>query len=120
MKNVFFTGALLAALLGGCGGIDVWPFGAKEVERSRVPRDSTEYLCDAGKRFYLRTLNNGAAAWVILAERQFRLDKVASGPGTRYSNGTSTLDMSGREATLNDGPQAVFTGCKIAGSEKSS
>ena len=52
----------LAALLGGCGGIDLWPFGAKEVERSRVPLDSTEYLCDAGKRFYLRILNNGASA----------------------------------------------------------
>ena len=111
---------MAAAILGGCGGADLWPFGAREVERSRVPVNSTEYLCDAGKRFYLRILNNGASAWVILREREFRLDKAASGSGTRYSNGSSTLDMSGSEATLNDGPQAVFTGCKVAGSEKSS
>ena len=120
MKNTFLPGTLLAALLAGCGGVDLWPFGAQEVERARVPANSTEYLCDAGKRFYLRILNNGASAWVILREREFRLDKAAAGPGTRYSNGISTLDMKGSEATLNDGPQAVFTGCKVAGSEKRS
>lgn len=118
MKNVSLTGTLLVVLLGGCGGTDMWPFGTQEVERSRAPAGAVEYLCDAGKRFYLRSVKDGASAWVIFRDREFRLDKVASGPGARYSNGTSTLDMKGSEATLSDGPQAVFTGCKIAGSEK--
>lgn len=116
MKNILLTSLLLA--LAGCGGVDLWPFGTRELERSRTPAGATEYRCDGGKRFYLRYLNSGASAWVILPERQFRLDKVASASGTRYSNGPATLETNGSEASLNDGPAAVFTGCRIAGSEK--
>src|SRR4030088_2556420 len=86
--------ALLSLLVAGCGGMSLptlWPLGERDLERSRVPANSITYLCAGGKRFYLRYLDNGAAAWVILPEREFRLDKVAGDAGTRYGNGKAVL-----------------------------
>ena len=109
---------VLTLLLAGCGSIDLWPFGAGESsERSRAPSDASEYRCDGGKRFYLRYLNNGASAWIIFPERQFRLDKDASASGARYRSRIAVLEVNGDEATLRDA-DAVFTGCKILGREK--
>ena len=107
--------ALTAAVLAsGCGGVNLWPFGSQGArEYSRTPADATEYQCDGGKRFYVRDLQGGSV-WIILPERQFRLDKVASSEGTRYSNGTATLDVNGSETTLRDGAAVAFIGCKVA------
>ncbi|MCX7170603.1 MAG: MliC family protein [Proteobacteria bacterium] len=106
----------LALVLPACSGINLWPFGKEEVrERSRIPANASEYQCAGAKRFYLRMLENGGAAWVILAEREVRLDKVAAATGTRYSNGIAVLNLNGNEATLEDGPANSFAGCKKAG-----
>lgn len=110
------TPALLGLLLTGCGGVNLWPFGSEGArERSRVPVNATEFLCDGGKRFHLRYLDGGASAWVILPEREFRLDKVTAPAGTRYTNGSATLEVDGSEASLADGPTISYTGCKSAG-----
>ena len=93
---------------------NLWPFGAeKTVERSRTPANSTAYLCDKNKRLYVRLLDNGAAAWVILPEREFRMDKTTGGEGTRYGSGKAVLDLQGEEATLSDGAALSYTGCKV-------
>ena len=107
--------AVLAVCLAGCGGLpNLWPLSSSERERSRAPANATEYQCDAGKRFYLRTLDNGASAWIIFPEREFRLDKVA-GPavGSRYTNGSAVLEMNGDQASLTDGPAIAFRDCKV-------
>jgi membrane-bound inhibitor of C-type lysozyme len=107
--------ACLGLLMTGCGSVNLWPFGSDTApERSRAPANATEYQCDAGKRFYVRYLDGGAA-WVILPEREIRLDKVAAASGTRYSNGSATLEVNGNEAALTDAPAISFTGCKRAG-----
>lgn len=104
-------------LLAGCGSVNLWPFGeVRTQERSRTPSDATAYQCDGGKRLYVRYLDGGRAAWVIFPEREFRLDKVASDSGTRYSNGSATLELKDAEAALSDGPTVVYSGCKAAGS----
>lgn len=101
----------------GCGGVSLpstlWPFGeGKNLEVSRVPANSATYQCAGGKRFYLRLLDNGAAAWVILPEREFRLDRVA-GDATRFGNGKAELTLNAEEASLVDGPTVSYTGCRI-------
>lgn len=109
--------ACICLLTAGCGGInvDVWPFGgARDREVSRAPADAIEYQCDGGKRLYVRYLDNGAAAWVILPERQFRLDKAIAASGARYGNGRTTLDTRDKEATLSEGPAITYAGCKTA------
>ena len=108
--------ACLALLMTGCGSVNLWPCRSDTApERSRAPANATEYQCDAGKRFHVRYLDGGGAAWVILPEREFRLDKVAAASGTRYSNGSATLEVNGNEAALADPPAISFTGCKGAG-----
>ena len=117
-SSFWLMGALsLAIQLAGCSSI--WPFGGGSGERiSRVPANATEYQCEGGKRFYMRYLDNGASAWIIFPEREFRLDKVASASGTRYANASAVLDVAGNEVSLTDGPTAVFKGCKVPSGEK--
>lgn len=111
--------AALSLLAAGCGGISMpsLPFGGdRNLELSRVPPNSTAYLCSGGKRLYLRMLDGGAAAWVILPEREFRLDRVA-GDATRYGNGNAVLTVNGEEASLADGPTATYANCKVPSAE---
>lgn len=119
MGNRFISAALCASaglslLLSGCGSVNVnlWPFGGEGAQdRPIKPANSTEYQCNGGKRFYVRILDNGAAAWLIYPDRQVRLDKVSSAAGARYSNGIAMLEINGTEATLTDGPAIAYTGC---------
>ena len=104
----------------GCGSIDLWPFsGSTSQELSRKPVGATEYQCNNERRLYVRYLDNGASAWVIFPEREFRLDKVDSASGARYSNGIAMLEKDGDDISLRDGPTVAFTGCKPAVDAKS-
>ena len=112
--------ACIPLLLAGCGDMNVkkyLPFGGETTpERSRTPANATEYQCAAGKRFYVRTLEGGTV-WLILPERELRLEKLGTDGGTRYGKGATVLELNGNEATLKDGAVASFTGCKTAGNE---
>jgi hypothetical protein len=105
-------------LLGACSSIsfDMWPFNSgKEQDPSRTPPGATAYQCEGGKRLFVRYLENGAAAWVILPEREFRLNKATSTSGTRYSNGNAALDVQDGGVTLSDGAVVTHAGCKASG-----
>lgn len=105
--------AIACLTLAGCGSFNVnlWPFGEqKDQVRSKVPSNATAYQCTNGKRFYVRTLEDGAAVWLILSDREVRLDKTGEG---RYANGSAVLDLSAGDATLAEGP-ATANGCKPA------
>jgi membrane-bound inhibitor of C-type lysozyme len=114
------TAASLA--LAGCSSMgNLWPFGeSTSQELSRTPKGATEYRCNNDRRFYARFLDNGASVWVIFPEREFRLDKVDTASGTRYSNRTAILEMNENgEVGLRDGATIAFTGCKTGGEVKS-
>ena len=108
----------MSLLLGGCGGMpsmpNIWPFADSGKERSRVPRGATVYACDNARTLYVRYVDDGKAAWVILPDREFRLNPVISASGARYSNGIGTLDTKGEEATLSDGATVTHANCKAA------
>jgi membrane-bound inhibitor of C-type lysozyme len=108
--------ACASLLLNACSSVNLWPFGGdKEQDTSRTPAGATAYACDGGQRLFVRYLENGAAAWVILPEREFRLNKIASASGTSYSNGNATLDIKDNGVTLFDGAKATHAGCKVSG-----
>jgi hypothetical protein len=123
-KLMYKAGAGLAcvSLLAGCGDMNMnvkqlWPFGGNTAqERPRTPVNATEYQCAAGKRFFLRTLEGGAV-WLILPEREFRLEKLGPDSATRYVKGNTVLDLNGSDATIKDGTVVSYTGCKTASSE---
>jgi membrane-bound inhibitor of C-type lysozyme len=105
-----------ALLLGACSSVnlDVLSFGgAKEQDTSRPPAGATAYQCENNKRLFVRYLDNGAAAWVILPGREFRLSK--EGAGTRYSNGSATLDIKDNVVTLLDEAKPTHVDCKASG-----
>jgi membrane-bound inhibitor of C-type lysozyme len=111
---LILAGATL--MLSACSSVNLWPFGGdNEQDLSRTPPGATAYQCEGGKRLFVRYLDNGAAAWVILPDREFRLNKAASDSGTRYSNGSATLDVKDGGATLSDGATVTYAGCKAAG-----
>jgi len=121
LMRITATGlACLPLLLAGCGDISVkkyLPFGGDAIqERPRTPANATEYQCAAGKRFFVRTLDGGAAVWLILPEREVRLEKLGSDAALRYGNGIAVLEINGNEATLKDGAAISFAACKTPGS----
>lgn len=85
--------------------------GAKSTDRSRAPANATEYQCAANKRFHVRQLDGGNSVWLILPEREVRLDKLA-GEGGRYGNGVAVLELAGGEARLADGSATNYSTCK--------
>ncbi|NJD33741.1 MAG: hypothetical protein FIA96_02705 [Betaproteobacteria bacterium] len=111
--------ACAALLLAGCGDMNVKkyiPFTGDSPERSRVPTNATEYQCAGGKRLYVRTLDGGEAVWLILQERELRLERIGS--STRYSKGNTVLSLNGNEAGFADGTATPpYTGCKTGGGE---
>jgi hypothetical protein len=104
---------LLAALMAGCGGFNLWPFGEQSsTEASRKPANATEYRCEGGKQFYVRNLDAGAV-WLIAPDREIRLEKLPGATGTVYGVGKLRLEVGDQSATLLD-PPAQFLGCKRA------
>ncbi len=105
--------ALAPVVLAACSTVkDMLPFGEKEsTELDRRPANATEYVCQGGKRFYVRNLEAGAV-WLIAPDREIRLEKLASGE-TRYGAGRTVLEISGSDAMLAD-PPAQFAGCRRA------
>jgi len=105
----------VAATLAGCSSVNLWPFGGQTQELSRTPANATEYFCNNDRRFYVRYLDNGASVWVILPEREFRLDKVEAAT-TRYTNKSAIFEVNeANEVSLRDGATIAFTGCKTGG-----
>ena len=103
----------LPLLLTACSGspAKLWPFGGDKAQDSfSAPSDATEYQCKGGKRFFVRQIDDGNAAWLILPERQVRLAKSTA--GATYRAGNTVLDINGAEATLADGSANSFVGCK--------
>lgn len=111
------TAGCLALTLQACGSVgNLWPLGGeKMLDRSRTPADASEYRCKDGKRFHVRYLEGGAAAWLILPEREVRLGKLADGTGQRYGNGIATLSVDNNVATLTEGNATLFNSCAAAG-----
>ena len=107
MKNFVVVFAALA--LGGCGAMNWWSGPA---ERSRIPRDATLYQCDGDKRLAVRYDDGSKSAMIIFPEREFRLDRVESASGPRYSNGRATLHGQGDEVRLEEGGSFTYDNCK--------
>ena len=116
---------LLAALglLSACssvkelGNVSLWPFGSG-ADKPRVyqPANSTPYLCEGNKKFFVRMLDNGASAWLILPEREVLL--AQGGTSKVYTNGITKLDLSNEAVTLDVNESAKYVACVANGVAK--
>lgn len=101
--------AALVAIVQGCAG-SWWPFGSSDGEAGRIPPGAVEYMCAEGKRLFVRFTDDGKSAWVILPERELRLDRSAT--SERYSNATTTLSLVDDNAQLDVEGARQFADCK--------
>lgn len=110
MIKIGITFLCMTILLSGCSSL--WPFG-NNVESTRVykPANSTEYLCEKGKKFYVRTLDGGANVWLMLPDHEVLLARVGS--EKIYSNSISRLNLSTEEVILDVSPGNQYIGCKV-------
>ena len=115
---VIASAGLMFSLLAGCSsmGVDkLWPFDDKSGSgQIRLPANTAQYQCAGGKRFQVRTVDNGSTVWLIYPEREVSLTKASA---TRYTNGVAVLDINGSEATLSDGASIAYNGCKALASK---
>jgi membrane-bound inhibitor of C-type lysozyme len=103
---------LLPAVLGvlaGCGGGSMFSFTGPSEQVNRGPENATEYRCEGGRRFHVRTIDANSV-WLFAPDRELRLTR--SGSDGRYRAGRVVLDLRGQEAILED-PPAEFRGCKV-------
>jgi membrane-bound inhibitor of C-type lysozyme len=115
-KMGLLLGAAAVSTLTGCSSVDVWPFGEKAPADRTVPANLTEYQCAEGKRFFVRSIDQGAAMWVILADREFALQKTEGAP--KYSNGVSTLIIADGVARLEESATSIYADCKVPEKKK--
>ena len=113
MKTAFAV--VLAASLAGCGSFSLgslnpWRGPAERVRTT--PADATEYACDAAKRLVVRQLPGGTAVMIVFREREFRLDQAPSASGTRYTNGSTTLQAQGDLVSLEEEGAVTFSNCR--------
>lgn len=118
---------MICGLLVGCSTVKdltnvdlasmkVWPFGNTDAPRVYQPANSVPYMCEGNKKFFVRMLENGASAWLILPDREVLLSQ--SGTGKVYTNGISKLDLSSEAVTLDINATTQYVACKANGVAK--
>jgi hypothetical protein len=91
--------------------VDLWPFGkGGDQGREYQPANSTPYICEGNKKFFVRYLEKGASVWLILPDREVALAQVGS--SKVYSNGISKLDLSSDDVSLEVNETTKYVGCK--------
>lgn len=118
LKNIMRVSLVLFfGLLSACstvkdlGNVNLWPFGKGEAAREYKPANSEAYICGANKKFFVRMLDKGASAWLILPDREVLLYQVGS--SKVYSNSISKLDLSTSEVSLQINETTKYTGCQL-------
>ena len=110
IRSLAVLSLCLSLFLAGCSSVNLWPFGDdKPAQRNLTPANATAYQCSGGKRLYVRYLDK--AAWVILPEREFRLEKDEGG---RYRNGATVLETEEGGVALREGTSVMYAACKTA------
>lgn len=115
--------AAIAAAIGAMSGCSTLT-GDDDTEQARVAPCGIEYRCEAAGSEPARSLylhkaeRKPGALWVVLPEREFRVDPEGSGtPASRYTNGRSALELAGDAATLTEEGKVTYGNCKRVGTQ---
>lgn len=75
------------------------------------PKNSIQFECAENKVFYLRYLEEKNAVWIILDDREFRLEKILD-QDNKFSNNMSNLEISPENTILNTSVKTSYEQCK--------
>ena len=118
MKLKFFLIFLIGSLSSACS-LDKVPkldslsdvFSNSIQERKIRPEESVQYNCDNQKIFYLLYLNEKKSVWVILPDREFRLNQVDESQNI-YTNNITTLEISPGHTQIKDKKEILYSQCE--------
>lgn len=127
INNASISMLVMCGLLSACStvkdltnvdlaNVKVWPFGKEEAPRVYQPANSTPYMCEGNKKFFVRVLDKGESVWLILPDREVLLAKA--GTSKVYTNGISKLDLSSDDVMLVVNETTKFVACKANGVAK--
>ena len=85
-------------------------------EKTIRPEDSIEYNCDKKKTFFLSYLNEGKSVWIVLPDREFKLDQIDESLNI-YSNDITTIEMSSEIIQVINTNEILYDQCVIKKSE---
>ena len=75
------------------------------------PKNSIQFKCAENKVFYLRYLEEKNAVWIILDDREFRLEKILD-QDNKFSNSMSNLEINPENTILNMSAKTSYEQCK--------
>ena len=79
-------------------------------ERTIRPEDSIKYNCDKKKTFFLLYLKEKKSVWVILPNREFRLNQIDETPDI-YTNNITTLEISPGQTQIENEKEILYSQC---------
>ena len=79
-------------------------------ERNIRPEDSIKYDCDKKKTFFLLYLKEKKSVWVILPNREFRLNQIDETPDI-YTNNITTLEISPGQTQIENEKEILYSQC---------
>ena len=80
-------------------------------ERNIRPEDSIKYDCDKKKTFFLSYINKKKSVWLILPDREFRLNQI-DGSENIYTNNITTLEISPGHTQIKDKKEILYSQCE--------
>jgi len=83
-----------------------------------TPEDAIKFQCANNESFFLKYLEDNNAVWVILKDREFRLDRIES-ENKAYANNTSTIDIKGNNAVIKVDTSILYKKCQNINEEES-
>ena len=86
-------------------------------ERNIRPEDSIKYDCDKKKTFFLLYLKEKKSVWVILPDREFRLNQIDETQNI-YTNDITTLEISPEQTQIKNEKEILYNQCVEEKEEK--
>ncbi len=110
-------------LLNGCSSINLDKekitdiFSLDDENQILSPENSIQFTCDQNQIFFLRYLEDKNAVWIILDNREFRLEKDLV-DDNKYSNGKTVLEISQGNVSIASNEKSLYKQCKENPSSK--
>ena len=110
-------------LLNGCSSFNLDKekitdiFSLDDEDQTLSPENSIQFTCDQNQIFFLRYLEDKNAVWIILDNREFRLEKDLVNDN-KYSNGKTVLEISEDNISITSNKKFIYKQCKETISSK--
>ena len=92
-------------------------FSLDDENQTLSPENSIQFTCDQNQIFFLRYLEDKNAVWIILDNREFRLEKDLV-DDNKYSNGKTVLEISQGNVSITSNEKFLYEQCKENPSSK--